>query len=383
MRLALIVIALGCLVTAGCTSAEDQAQTVEAPVVLEGAAPFTCGPLDEGTWARTESPAGAADVVSLAANEDAVVLASVGPDGLVVHSTTNGLEWREGPVRPDVEGLQLGVAGGPRGFVVVADPDDGAAPNPPVVLFSADGATWEELDHVDLPRQEVSWSTDVLAGSDGFVVVGRAADGALVWFSPDGRTWIETDSPWTETDPPSHPTALTASDTGWLALSGLWSGNQAWTSPDGLLWTETETEDPPPDHAISSYLGTAPLVSIGDTLVLAVPGAADDSRWPHTPTVWVSTDDGVSWSEHLVWSGSDANGFAVADLEVTDLGLTLAGTQDTVGEESEGFLHLSPDGTTWQHCWTSPLTVEEIVRFGEGVVLFDSEFGDIHVWSES
>lgn len=72
---------------------------------------------------------------------------------------------------------------------------DGNFDHPVVVLWnSRDGRTWTDVPTpADVFPRDSSIS-DVTAGPDGFVAVGRVADGqeiaAAIWTSPDGRDWL-------------------------------------------------------------------------------------------------------------------------------------------------------------------------------------------------
>jgi hypothetical protein len=248
-------------------------------------------------------------------------------------------------------------------------------PNTPVVAYSGDGSTWDDLDTAVLPEEQVAWLSGVFAGPEGIIVVGsHVGNGLLVWHSSDGRTWTDTDLPTLR----GGSVAVTAASAGWIAVT---AGGEnpvevaVWASSDGVHWSETETETTPRERAVRAYIGTAPLVDHDGTWVLAT------SSWPGSPTVWVSTDDGRNWTEQTVASDSDAHGFQTHDATSTAFGLILAGTQDFSDEEdSGGYLHHSQDGDSWNACWTIPLEFTQLVAFGDTIAAYDYEFGDVYTW---
>lgn len=158
---------------------------------------------------------------------------------------------------------------------------------------------------------------------------------------------------------------------------------QVWTSSNGRQWSEVETDSPPPVHAVLAHTGTAPLTADGGTWMLALPEAAEDSPIHRTPTVWVSTDSGMTWEGGIVWDDPDQAGFHAFDLTATDHGFLLAGYQDHIGERGEYFVHHSEDGRTWQHCWTGSREFTSIEVTGDSVVVFNSGTpGQMFVWRE-
>ena len=383
MRRWLALVGIGCLVAFGCSESDDQAEPTEETAdeaVRDDDVQLACALLDDSGWSRADLPSDSIGLpVSMAANDEHVVLVGSGSEGAIAaHVSSGGLSWGQIEDFPNWQSLGHSVAGNATGFVAVGT-RNGAMPSTPVVAFSADGTTWDELDPESLPADDVRAFSEVFAGPEGFIILGGSSSppGLLSWHSSDGSTWVETDLPQT-----ARTAAVAATDSGWVALTE--PPMEVWASSDGIAWTEVETRSTPPDHALWprwAHIGTAPLQVQDDAWVLALVGAPDDAPWPHYPTVWVSTDGGASWNEHAVWNGSEANGFEVEDMVATELGLILVGQQDLTGR-AENYLHSSDDGTSWQHCWTGPLAFTELVAFGGGIVAFDSEFGDVLVWNE-
>jgi len=397
------------LVLAGCSGSDEaveEGDTVASTEVVEtapaaddeseagdGASPLACS-LDEKGWSQSEGLEPALDLVSVAANDEAVVVVGaviVGeaqPGGIVSLRSADGLEWEQGVGFPEVTyfGPPPEVAGGPAGFVAVAT-RNGAAPNTPVVAFSPDGTSWEEIEPETLPENEVAWLSDVFAGPDGFLIVGNHLPNELLaWYSADGRTWSETDLPRAEIG----EIAVAPSGSGWMALtsaSGVGPGEEpspvrVWTSTDGSQWSETDTLGVPPPEALMAYGQTVPLTFFGGTWMLALVGEFGVTSGNSRPVVWVSTDDGVTWNEHSVGGDVTSTAYAISDIATTDFGVIVAGSQDRPSGVGESFLHHSSDGVVWQHCWTNPREISEIEPFGDALVAYDAGSGDVYLWNE-
>lgn len=397
MRYWLAVVGAGCLALPSCTGSNDEAGSDDTPTAthtteMTTAEPdiarrrphLACLPLDEDGWSRSEQIVGAVGLpVSMAANDDAVVI--IGPTSaagdVAAFRSLEGEEWERADGFPDMADWGPGryLAAGPERFVAVAT-RNGPVPNTPVVAVSADGATWEQVDPASLPRDRVSRLSGVFAGAGGFVVVGtdQPHTRLFMWHSSDGRTWSETDMPPLRTGSAS----VAATESGWAAVTAAGNGQvEVWNSTDGKRWVETATTNTPPSHAVRAYIGTAPLVAHDGALLLVVSGAADDDAWSRVPTVWVSTDDGATWTERSVRDQGDANGFQVDAAASTGFGVVLAGQQDRVSEQAESFLHHSHDGVSWEWCWTTPLAFAAVAMFGDRVVAYDAEFGDVYTWN--
>jgi hypothetical protein len=179
---------------------------------------------------------------------------------------------------------------------------------------------------------------------------------------------------------PSPTETWTSDDTNqWIHDT---SSVRVWTTSDGVRWAEVDTETGPPGVSLLTHMGTAPFTASGDTWAVALAGAADDSPGPREPTVWVTTDAGVTWTEHAVWSDPDDAGFQAFDLAATGDGFTLAGYQDRPADRGVHFVHHSEDGTTWQHCWTDPHELSSIEMMGDSTVAYDSGNGLVYVRNE-
>jgi hypothetical protein len=161
--------------------------------------------------------------------------------------------------------------------------------------------------------------SQVIAGGPGLVAVG-AADTGCDW------------GPWGDVG------------TKGFALVEAWGyrcGGAVWLSADGEAWTRV----PDPEGVFSAESGVALLTGVADNgyrlVAVGITGTQGDpaSRFGPKPGVWVSDDDGASWTRvphaeavfggegrHLVWS-----------VIPTDFGFVAAGDE----------LWSSPDGWTW------------------------------------
>lgn len=344
--------------------------------------PLSCLSMDERGWSRSTELVDRIYDAQLAANDEAVVAVGPGPEhsryAVALHSS-DGLSWRSTEGFPSLSfgGPEVKVVGGPKGFVAAWTTDG------PGVVHSADGSKWEEIDRDALPDIQIVRLVDVFAGPDGFLIVGANHQGSLViWFSDDGRNWMNTDLPATDIKP-----AVAATDSGWAAVTASEPGageSQArvWTSSDGTHWSQVRTSSVPDADVLDVIVGTSPLVVTGDTWVLAEPGADDVEHGFGFPVVWVSIDGGATWTEHSVGGDFRTNGFRIHDFIVTERILILSGYQDRWGEPGRYFLHHSPDGIAWQHCWTDPHELTSIELHGDGIVAYDSGSGAVLVWNE-
>src|SRR5580700_4128534 len=92
--------------------------------------------------------------------------------------------------RPGTDSL-LGVAHGPAGWIAVGAADSQGRQQP-VVLTSADGATWQAVDSTAFTAPGIS-VMGVTASQNGYVVVGKQVSKgrtfAAMWWSGDLRNW--------------------------------------------------------------------------------------------------------------------------------------------------------------------------------------------------
>ncbi len=312
---------------------------------------------------------------SLAVVDETAVVVGVEADGSIGAYWFNGLGWEPGEGFPEVTfyGQPAAVAGGPRGFVAIAT-RNGAVPNEAVIAFSRDGALWEVIDVQDLPEPLVSWLTDVVAGPDGFVVVGAGHPGisTFVWFSDDGRTWTDTDLPTLD-----GPLAVAHDGTSWMAVGGpggdLTAPSSVYSSADGSRWTEVETENSPTIDAVWEYVGTAHFVGSDNTWLL-VPAEGGDR------TKWASADNGRSWTEVVFpASASVVHPDLVTSVAVIDGAFFVVGSRDTAEVPDPPALYFSEDATAWQ-AYRTVADFSGLGKRGSEIVALDRD-GNVFIWS--
>lgn len=392
------LVGIACLTLVGCRESDPAAnsdEVVTSPqpavaVVGNGDAEpgdvtsLGCLPLDGAGWSRSADLVGELeDPVALAARGDAVVVHGRG----ATYRSSDGLEWEpvaDFPSGPDW-GWRIGIAGGELGFVAVSSAVRSVASVSPAVAFSPDGSQWDVLDPEVLPTDSVGHLDDVFAGPNGFLIVGTS-DGPdqslLVWHSADGRSWQDADLSGAR----GGSGVFAVDGQRWVALTTEYPpGGEptvgVWTSADGLSWAATETVGTPPLDLVDAREGTTPLMVRDDVFVLPRGGGVGGSGRIF-PTVWVSTDQGATWTKHSVGGDYRFDGYVLHDAVVVDVGLVLVGRQDDRTGTAGYFLHHSIDGMDWQHCWTNPREFVAVERLGDSVIAYDSTVGDIFVWAE-
>ncbi len=311
---------------------------------------------------------------SLAVVDETAVVVGSETDGSTAAYWFEGFGWEPGEGFPELTDWPLvAVAGGPRGFVAIAT-RTGPAPNMAVIAFSRDGSLWEVVDVQDLPEPLVSWLTDVVAGPDGFVVVGAGHPGisTFAWFSDDGRTWTDTDLPALD-----GPMAVANDGTTWMAVGGpgndLTAPSSVYSSTDGIRWTEIETENSPTIDAVLEYGGTAHFVGSGDTWLL-VPAEGGD------PTPWASTDNGQSWTEVVFpASASVVHPDLVTSVAVIDGAFFVVGSRDTAEVPDPPALYFSEDVSAWE-AYRTVADFSGLGKRGNEIVALDRD-GNVFIWS--
>ena len=327
--------------------------------------------------------------LSLAVVDDTAVVVGVEADGSPgAYYSVDGAEWEPavGFDALDRPGPGLDMAAGEQGFVAVTS-GDGPAGRDHVVVFSADGSSWERIPLEDLPAAEVAWLTDVVAGTDGFVA-GFVASGS----SGEPPSSRSCGSPPTA-GPGSRriwrcgtaPVAVANDGDIWMAVVVHGPGARptdparVFTSVDGMRWTEVDSQDPPSIDTVQEYIGTAFFVADDGTwlLVPAEAGVLGDA-----PAPWVSTDDGQSWSEGA-WSDSpDVVGpDEISGVAVTDDGFVVVGkrAEDATDGPSTTVAFFSEDGASWE----LQRPVSDFVGvdvLGDDIIALDSG-GNVFLWS--
>ncbi len=220
----------------------------------------------------------------------------------------------------------------------------------------------------------MSWLTDVVAGPDGFVVVGSGYPGnpTFVWFSDDGRTWTDSDMPALD-----GPLAVANDGTGWMAVGGpgddLTAPSSVFASANGNRWAEVETENPPTIDAVWEYFGTAHLVGSDETWLL-VPAEGGDR------TKWASTDNGRSWTEvEFPVSAAVVHPDLITGVAVIDGAFVVVGSRDSEEVPDPPALYFSEDANSWQ-AYRTVADYSGLGELGNEIVALDRD-GNVFVWN--
>ena len=256
------------------------------------------------------------------------------------HFSRTGEMWEPVSLPPGVQEVEhvVDIAASPRGFVAIANTE--TPDNSVFVAFSPDGRAWEQVDTAELarPLTERGGVFEVVAGPDGFVIIGVEECVVFAWFSPDGRNWTSTNLPQE-----CGSLLIAPADDRWVAASLPTGGVEVsvLSSKDGLNWIDSEATAPPPMNALSRDS----MASMGDTLVLAA------DQFPRSmPALWTSIDGGLTWVEAPVEVEVEErlSDLASFPMVVNDLGFVGSFHREIIGKTIEpGAIVYSPDGTTW------------------------------------
>ena len=234
------------------------------------------------------------------------------------------------------------VAYGPAGWLAVGVPG-------PVVLTSADGATWRPADgNIASGLGKIS-SASATAGPGGYVILGKlvvpgggcAAD---VWWSPNMTSWTR-----------AHDVNGTAGSSQTLAVAALAHGfvsvgshnglPAAWTTADGTTWRTIDLSGP----------GDAQLNQIAVTGSRVVATGGSDGQGAGTPAFAVSSaDGGATWrQEPLQLPARDT---VVTALTAGSRGWVAAGRYGAHGAQRVVVWKLPAAGDTWTQVHVSGIT---------------------------
>jgi len=241
--------------------------------------------------------------------------------------------------RPGTDSL-LSVAHGPAGWIAVGSADSQGSQQP-VVLTSADGATWRAVNSTAFTAPGIS-VMGVTAGRSGYVVVGKQMSNgrtfAAMWWSGDLRNWTGGSNGGLDGRLKSSAVyAVGATATGFVAAGTHGGCHTIWTSADGKNWSVYDVPKPP--GATDALLQQ---VAVNGTRVVTagyVVGKAGDA-----PVVVVSADGGKTWRQILLSAPGGAG--AVAALTAAGNGFVAAGMAGPAGAQ-HAVTWSSPDGITW------------------------------------
>ncbi|MBO2454338.1 hypothetical protein J4573_45135 [Actinomadura barringtoniae] len=297
-------------------------------------------------------------VTSVAAQNGRAVAAGSSNGDAALWTSQDGSKWTRGTgsgtalSRPGTQRL-LSVTGGKSGWTAVGY--DNATPRRPVVLTSADGASWQAADAGAefKPAKDAPLTTFATAsGPAGYVIVGDDGLSATTWFSADLKSWergkgvgsnalaaLPNSNRWMR--------SVAGGSFGYAAVGGIRDpkasgagGRPAvWTSSDGKSWTLQQPTLPQKftegslDH----------IAAKGNVLVATGSGTGGSGS---APFAYASSDGGKTWREVTLPAPSGAAGLAVTSLTGTTKGFAATGTTGKPGSENV-ISWTSADGTSW------------------------------------
>ncbi|GAA2426857.1 hypothetical protein GCM10010191_44330 [Actinomadura vinacea] len=295
-------------------------------------------------------------VAAIAAGSDRAVAVGSARGDAGVWTSTDGAAWTRAQAgqgvlsRPGPQQL-VGVTQGRAGWLAVGT--DQANPRRPLVVTSADGATWQAGDSAERfkPARNTPLATYATAsGPAGYVIVGEDGLSAATWFSADLKTWqrgrsvgdngldaLPNSNRWMR--------GVAAGQSGYVAVGGVrdpGAGNApaarpaVWTSPDGKAWTMQQLQLP-------GGVAEAALTHVaakGNTLVAA--GSAGSA-----PLFYVSADGGKTWKETKPAVPDGVSNVQVTALTATPKGFAATGTGGGQGS-TDVVSWTSADGSSWQ-----------------------------------
>jgi len=241
--------------------------------------------------------------------------------------------------RPGIESL-LSVAHGPAGWIAVGTADSRGSQQP-VVLTSADGATWQAVSSTAFTTPGIS-VTAVAASQNGYVVVGRQLSNgrtfAAMWWSGDLRNWTGGSNGGLDGRLESSAVyAVGATATGFVAAGTHGGSHTIWTSADGKNWSVYDV--PMPAGVTAALLQQ---VAVNGTRVVTAGYLVDKAG--DAPVVVVSADGGKTWRQ-IMLSAPGGIG-AVSTLTAAGNGFVAAGVAGPAGDQ-HAVTWSSPDGMTW------------------------------------
>ncbi|WP_131762313.1 hypothetical protein [Actinomadura fibrosa] len=247
------------------------------------------------------------------------------------------------------------MAAGKDGWLAVGY--DQAAPRRPLVVTSADGATWQAADSAAAfrpTRSGIPATNAAAAGPAGYVVVGTEGASAAAWTSPDLKEW-ERGTSAGQRELEGRPGAarwmldVVGGSFGYVAVGGSRDakGNHpsVWSSSDGRKWTLQQLPLPTGTGVTEAHL--THVAVRGNTLAAAGIAATPQGLvW----LAYVSADGGKTWRQASGLSGAGGAG-GTAKLTVTALTATPKGFAATCASGTAGAADVvsltSADGASW------------------------------------
>jgi WD40 repeat protein len=259
---------------------------------------------DGATWARTpaEDLDGGHPDDMRSGGPGFLATGSAAPEGdpegeyeRAIWTSEDGVSWNRLPDDPafgDTLFISAVAPGGP-GLVAVGS-HLGA-------WYSTDGSTWERASVPPVPPQVYPgddgetpqiYLTDVAdlgsrLVSTGWAMLNDDSEVVVIWTSRDGRSWTDVPTPADVFPPGSSISQITAGPDGFVAVGRVGSSAAIWYSPDGRDWHLHGTG--PDGLQLNS-------VAAGDAGYVAV-GASMDCRTtcPSREAIVMTSVDGETW----------------------------------------------------------------------------------------
>jgi hypothetical protein len=257
--------------------------------------------------------------------------------------------------RPGIETLTA-VTHGPAGWLAVGNVVSGAPQDHPVVVTSADGATWQAADGGFAFAVDNAYAYGAAAGPAGYVIVGkRITDSkrvvAATWWSTGLSGWTRGGNGGLDGRlTPSAMLAVAAGPNGFIAVGSHGSDPAVWSSQNGHGWTAQSV--PEPAGASSAVLGQ---VAVNGTRVVATGDAV--TRSGTVPFADVSADGGDHWQQvSLPVPGGHAT---VTALTASGAGFTASGQSGPPADHA-AMVWMSGSGAVWRPASTVGRGVQEI-----------------------
>jgi hypothetical protein len=233
------------------------------------------------------------------------------------------------------QGLEAltGVTHGSAGWLAVGAPG-------PVVMTSADGATWQSAGSITADLVGVG-AVAAAAGPHGYVIVGKlVAPGgncvADVWWSPNLATWTRAHDV-NDTTGSSQVLSVAADANGFVSV-GSHNGQPAvWTTSNGTAWTTIVL--PLPAGSSSAVLQQ---IAISGDRVAALGQAT--TKTGTVPIAELSVDGGMTWQQVPFSSPGPDTTFTA--LTASAGGFTAAGQFGQPGQQQVA-AWTSASGTSW------------------------------------
>jgi hypothetical protein len=248
------------------------------------------------------------------------------------------------------------VTHGPMGWLAVGDVT-ASAPEHPVVVVSADGASWQAADGERVFGASGLFTEQAAASARGYVIVGhqnvrRVQNGRVVSVRTEAAVWWSaTLTGWQRGGDAiagaldgtgnRQMNAVTASGSGFVAVGSHGDQPSAWTSADGgRTWHQTDLPTP-----VGSSRAVLEHVASAGRVVVAV-GTAVTTAGQAVPFAAGSANGGASWAEAAL--PVPAKLTSVTALTVAGGTFTATGSYGSTPGHQNVVVWTSPNGSAWR-----------------------------------